>query len=92
MSLAVEARNLLDNLADLLEKKDFDIEWDGEILNISKDPKNVWVIYFHNYTNQIWLASPVSGARHFCYQGSIGWECTKNGELLQTLFEKEFVI
>lgn len=65
---------------------DADAERQGGVLTV-EGKAGTWVINKHGPTRQIWLSSPVSGARHYAYHPASGvWLDTRGGsELLATL-------
>jgi frataxin len=66
-----------------------DAELQGAVLNIETDD-GTWVVNKHAPTQQIWLSSPLSGARHFAYDaGSRQWKDTRGGADLLTLLSGE---
>ena len=73
-------------LAALEEGIDGDTELHGGVLTVEGEA-GTWVINKHGPTRQIWLSSPVCGARHYAYDAASGtWLDTRGGgELLATL-------
>lgn len=63
-----------------------DAELQGGILTVEGD-QGTWIVNKHAPTRQIWLSSPVSGARHYAFdEGSGLWQDTRGGgDLLDTL-------
>jgi frataxin len=63
-----------------------DAELQGGILTVEGD-QGTWIVNKHAPTRQIWLSSPVSGARHYAFdEGSGLWQDTRGGgDLLETL-------
>ena len=56
-----------------------DAELQGGILTV-EGAEGTWVINKHAPTQQIWLSSPQSGARHYAYDASSGqWKDTRGG-------------
>lgn len=63
-----------------------DAELQGGVLTV-EGKAGTWVVNKHAPTRQIWLSSPVSGARHYAYDtAGAAWLDTRGGgELLATL-------
>ncbi len=63
-----------------------DAELHGGILTVEGDA-GTWIVNKHAPTRQIWMSSPVSGARHYAFdEGSGRWQDTRGGgELLEVL-------
>lgn len=63
-----------------------DAELQGGILTVEGDA-GTWIVNKHAPTRQIWLSSPVSGARHYAFDGDTGlWQDTRGGgDLLEIL-------
>ena len=63
-----------------------DAELQGGILTVEGDA-GTWIVNKHAPTRQIWLSSPVSGARHYAFDAATGrWQDTRGGgDLLETL-------
>jgi frataxin len=56
-----------------------DAELQGGVLTIDGDG-GTWVVNKHAPTRQIWLSSPLSGARHYAFdEGSGQWKDTRGG-------------
>lgn len=88
--------NLADSLLAALEEgigAHADAELQGGILTIEGDPVNgggVWVVNKHAPTRQIWLSSPISGARHYAFDAAAGrWRDTRGGDELLTVLSSE---
>lgn len=67
-----------------------DAELQGGVLTVEGDAKSgggIWLVNKHAPTQQIWLSSPRSGARHYAFDGASGqWRDTRGGtDLLATL-------
>jgi len=81
----------LKKLADELEKADSDgmleVEYINGILNIEIPSTKQYVINKHAPMRQIWLASPISGAAHFSFDG--GKWVSSNGTELESLLRGE---
>ena len=66
-----------------------DAELQGGILTVEGDA-GTWIVNKHAPTQQIWLSSPVSGARHYAYDAGIGqWQDTRGGGDLLTVLGAE---
>lgn len=63
-----------------------DAELQGGILTVEGDA-GTWIVNKHAPTRQIWLSSPVSGARHYAFDAATGrWQDTRGGgDLLERL-------
>ncbi|MDI1284975.1 MAG: iron donor protein CyaY [Reyranella sp.] len=63
-----------------------DAELQGGVLTVEGDG-GIWLVNKHAPTQQIWLSSPRSGARHYAFDGVSGqWQDTRGGDdLLATL-------
>ena len=63
-----------------------DAELQGGVLTVEGDD-GIWLVNKHAPTQQIWLSSPRSGARHYAFDGASGqWRDTRGGgDLLATL-------
>ncbi len=85
--------SLADSLLDTLEEglgADADTERQGGVLTVEGEG-GTWVINKHAPTRQIWLSSPISGARHYGFDGAVGrWVDTRGGEDLLSLLSTEF--
>ncbi len=81
--------SLADSLLATLEEAlgdHVDAERQGGILTI-EDDAGTWIVNKHAPTRQIWLSSPVSGARHYAFDAEGGqWLDTRGGgDLLAVL-------
>ena len=66
-----------------------DAELQGGILTVEGDA-GTWIVNKHAPTQQIWLSSPVSGARHYAYDAGVGqWQDTRGGGDLLTVLGAE---
>jgi iron-sulfur cluster assembly protein CyaY len=63
-----------------------DAELQGGVLTVDGE-EGTWVVNKHAPTQQIWLSSPKSGARHYAFDAGSGqWRDTRGGmELLAHL-------
>lgn len=78
------ATDLINQIADKLEEYGYDVDINGGILYIEAD-SGTYVINKHAPTLQIWLSSPISGAKHFELKDN-EWVCTRgNGKLLELI-------
>jgi iron donor protein CyaY len=88
-SLQTIALTTMESLADKLEaNKDLDVDYNGKMLSIELNSGQVYLINFHEPTNQLWLASPVSGAHHFSLKEN-QWQSTRDGTGLNALLAAE---
>jgi frataxin len=82
-------------LANLMDRIDaamgdvLDIDMDGAVLTIELDSGPQYVINKHAPNRQIWLSSPVSGARHFDYTDDGEWRDTRGESELHALLAEE---
>ncbi len=81
--------SLADSLLAALEEgigQHADAELQGGVLTV-EGREGVWLVNKHAPTQQIWLSSPQSGARHYAFDGASGqWRDTRGGaDLLATL-------
>jgi frataxin len=58
-----------------------DVELRGGILTLEAEDGRQIVINKHTPNRQIWMASPVGGARHFVWNGT-AWRSTRSQETL----------
>lgn len=80
---------LADSLLATLEEalaEHVDAELQGGILTVEGDA-GTWIVNKHAPTRQIWLSSPVSGARHYAFDAAaVQWLDTRGGgDLLAAL-------
>jgi frataxin len=78
---------LADSLLEALEAGiGDDAELQGGVLTLEAD-EGTWVVNKHAPTEQVWLSSPKSGARHYGFDAGSGlWKDTRGGsDLLSTL-------
>lgn len=80
--------SLADSLLATLEEAlgdHVDAELQGGILTVESDV-GTWIVNKHAPTRQIWLSSPVSGARHYALDEGGRWLDTRGGgDLLEAL-------
>lgn len=82
---------LADDLLATLEEAagDHDAELQGSVLTIEADA-GTWIVNKHAPTRQIWLSSPVSGARHYAFDAGSGrWQDTRGGDDLLSVLAAE---
>jgi frataxin len=89
--LVVEAFKTLNTLFEQLEKAGFDGECDGHSLAFDLPDGRPYLLNYHGVTQQIWLASPVSGAHHFRLQEG-RWISTRGTDELVALLESELEV
>lgn len=79
---------LQDHIESLLEDADVDLL--DETLTVILTSGQQYIINKHAPTQQIWVASPVSGAHHFRYdgQGDV-WCNVRTGQVLDDLLNDE---
>jgi frataxin len=85
-------QSLADSLLDTLEEAigaAADAERQGGVLTIEADDRT-WLVNKHAPTRQIWLSSPLSGARHYAFDAASGrWQDTRGGDELLTVLSSE---
>lgn len=89
--LVVEAFKTLNTLFEQLEKSGFECECDGHSLAFDSPDGRPYLLNYHGVTQQIWLASPLTGAHHFRLQDGC-WVSTRGTEDLMALLEKELAV
>jgi CyaY protein len=60
------ADDTIQDMIERLETEGIDLDFEGNMLQIQTD-NGVYVINKHSTSRQIWMASPISGAKHFIY-------------------------
>ncbi|MCA0301854.1 MAG: iron donor protein CyaY [Proteobacteria bacterium] len=66
-----------------------DADLQGGVLTIEAD-QGTWLVNKHAPTRQIWLSSPLSGARHYAFDEAAGlWRDTREGDDLLTVLSAE---
>jgi frataxin len=66
-----------------------DAELQGGVLTVDGD-SGTWIVNKHAPTQQVWLSSPKSGARHYAFDAASGaWKDTRGGADLLTLLSSE---
>ena len=84
--------SLADSLLATLEEAlgdHVDAELQGGILTVEGD-EGTWIVNKHAPTRQIWLSSPVSGARHYAFDAGTGqWRDTRGGDGLLAVLATE---
>lgn len=84
MSRAI-AIQTLQEYSDKFEN-DFDLDVDGDFLKINH-PNGQFLLNYHPTLDQLWLASPLTGAHHFRYENV--WLCTRTSRTLAEILEKD---
>ena len=84
--------SLADNLLEALEEgigDHADAELQTGVLTVEADA-GTWIVNKHAPTQQVWLSSPKSGARHYAFDAGSGtWRDTRGGDdLLATLSDE----
>lgn len=75
-------------LAALEEQIGGDAELQGGILTV--EGEGTWIVNKHAPTRQVWLSSPVSGARHYAFDAPSGqWKDTRGGDHLLAVLASE---
>lgn len=73
------ADDLLERIADAVDEAlgdRIDVEYQGGILTMKLPDGGQYVINKHGPLREIWMASPVSGASHYGYEGD-AWVATR---------------
>ncbi|CAN5911715.1 hypothetical protein BH11PSE3_BH11PSE3_44740 [soil metagenome] len=86
-SLADSLLASLEEAIGAAEESGADAELQGGILTVEGDASSgggTWIVNKHAPTRQVWLSSPLSGARHYAFDAAAGqWLDTRGGpELL----------
>lgn len=82
------ADSLLATLEDALADH-VDAELQGGILTVEAEA-GTWIVNKHAPTQQIWLSSPVSGAKHYAFDAAAGrWQDTRGGDDLLAVLAAE---
>ncbi len=89
--ISVEAFKILNSLFDQLESVGFDAECDGYSLAFDLPDGRPYLLNYHGVTEQIWLASPLTGAHHFRLSEG-RWVSTRGGGDLMFLLETELSV
>ncbi len=84
------AGDTLVRLAERLEDgaADLDVELQAGILTFELPDGRQYVVNKHAPNRQIWLSSPVSGAKHFGWTGE-SWRSTRGPERLESFLAEE---
>ena len=84
--------SLADSLLAALEEgigQHADAELQGGVLTV-EGREGIWLVNKHAPTQQIWLSSPRSGARHYAFDGASGqWRDTRGGDDLLSALTAE---
>ena len=79
---------LQDHIESLLESAEVDLL--DETLTVILESGGQYIINKHNPTQQIWVASPVSGAHHFRYDTQDQqWINVRTSQILDDLLDQE---
>lgn len=82
------ADDLLASLEEAIGRHE-DADLQGGVLTIEAD-RGTWLVNKHAPTRQIWLSSPLSGARHYAFDEAAGlWRDTRGGDDLLTILSAE---
>ena len=83
-------------LHDLMEQIDddlgdqMDVDLDGGVLHIELESGGQYVINKQAPNREIWMSSPLSGAKHFTFEAGLNtWVDTRSGEKLYDLLSAE---
>lgn len=87
----VEAYKTINTLFEQLEKSGIDGECDGHSLAFDLPDGRHYLLNYHGVMQQLWLASPMSGAHHFRLQDG-HWISTRDTIGLIELLEKELEV
>jgi frataxin len=88
--LQQQARIFFQELNEALEDQCGDVELDGDdhYLELSLPSGQIFLLNFHEPTQQIWLSSPVSGAHHYAFVNE-AWRSTRASETLLSRLSTE---
>ena len=79
------AENAIQNIIEKLEEAEIEVDFVNNILQIETD-SGTYIINKHSASKQIWMVSPISGAKHFSYhQDKQKWIESGGLELLNIL-------
>lgn len=85
------AEKTIENIANAIEEADSDYTLDTDfidgVLTIILPDGGEYVINKHDASAQIWVSSPISGARHFSYDND-EWQDNNNDNLFDVLREE----
>jgi frataxin len=85
---------LADSLLSCLEEQigeHAEADLQGSVLTVQTAEIGIWIINKHAATQQVWLSSPKSGARHYAFDPATGlWQDTRGGADLLTVLSAEF--
>jgi frataxin len=85
--------SLADSLLKYLEEEigeHAEADLQGSVLTVQNAEIGVWLINKHVPTQQVWLSSPKSGARHYAFEAGSGrWQDTRGGADLLTVLSAE---
>ena len=85
------AEHTLEKLTRDIEQADqeylLEIDRIGPVLTIELEDGREYIINKHDASQEIWVASPVSGASHFHHQEGV-WK-NRQGEILENMLAKE---
>jgi frataxin len=83
------ADSLLKSLEEEIgERADADLQ--GSVLTVQNAEIGIWIVNKHAPTQQVWLSSPKSGARHYAFDAESGrWQDTRGGADLLTVLSGE---
>ena len=88
--------SLADSLLKYLEEEigqHAEADLQGSVLTVQNAEIGVWLINKHAPTQQVWLSSPKSGARHYAFEAGSGrWQDTRGGADILTVLSGELGI
>jgi frataxin len=81
---------MLEKISDFFESSwpHADVDLLEDTLTVTLPDKHQYVLNKHGITQQIWVASPFTGAHHF-YLKEGRWRCTRTGACLEDLLLNE---
>ncbi len=84
---------LLRRVLDVVEASgaDVDAELQGAVLTLDFADGRQMLLNRHGPNRQVWLSSPLSGARHFAAFGD-GWRDTRDGRMLAAVLAEDFAV
>lgn len=80
MNIERHARQCIAKVADAAENLGLENDGGGLLLTLTSD-KGEYVLHWHTPTQQLWFASPTSGASHYAFDDH-QWRNTRGGDTL----------
>ncbi|GFZ80348.1 hypothetical protein RLOatenuis_1500 [Rickettsiales bacterium] len=82
------ADNTIQDIMERLEDEGIDVDFAGSMLQLQTD-NGAYIISKHSASGQIWMASPISGAKHFRYSPDKQQWVDSDGLELLSILSKE---